>query len=104
MGTGMALVKSDVSGNIERLRTRFATDTEAFKHVSDIVLREVAAGQHTGGSSCTKGLLWLKRYGAHSVASIFSFTAHPQRNGIPVGHSGSLAGGAHNAYSRIGCI
>lgn len=61
MGTGLALVKGDVSGNIERLRTRFRTDPDAFKYINDIVLQEVAAGQHTGSSSCTKGLLWLKR-------------------------------------------
>ena len=62
LGTGFALVKSDVGGNIDRLATRAATNPVAYEpDVFQIVRDEVAAGTQGGSSSCTKGLLWLKR-------------------------------------------
>lgn len=62
LGTAFALVKKDVGGNIDRLAARAATnpaayDTDVFQMVRD----DVAVGTHTGSSSVTKGLLWLKR-------------------------------------------
>ncbi len=61
LGTGMALVKNDVGGNINRLQQRYATDPNRFTLLDAIVQQEVAGGVHTQSSSCTKGLLWLKR-------------------------------------------
>lgn len=61
LGTSFALVRSDVGGNIDRLRARQATAPEKFALVFDIVLAEMAAGEQNGSSSATKGLLWLKR-------------------------------------------
>lgn len=62
LGTGFGLVKHDVGGNIDRLAACAATKTDAYlPDVFQMVRDDVAAGTHTGGSSVTKGLLWLKR-------------------------------------------
>ncbi|GAB4818195.1 hypothetical protein N2152v2_005241 [Parachlorella kessleri] len=62
LGTGFALVKSDVGGNIDRLATRAATNPAAYEpDIFQMVRDDVAAGSHMGSSSVTKGLLWLKR-------------------------------------------
>ena len=55
-------MRSDVGGNIDRLRGRQATDPQKYELVFDIVLAEVAVGSQNGSSSATKGLLWLKRH------------------------------------------
>lgn len=61
LGTSFALVRSDVGGNINRLKARQAAEPQTFALVFDIVLAEVAAGEQNGNSSATKGLLWLER-------------------------------------------
>ena len=62
LGTGLALVRSDVGGNIERVATAAARDPPAYEpDLFQLVRDDVAAGTHTASSSVTKGLLWLKR-------------------------------------------
>ncbi len=62
LGTGFVIVKSDVGGNIDRLATRAATQPQRYDpDIFQIVRDEVAEGAQGGSSSCTKGLLWLKR-------------------------------------------
>lgn len=61
LGTAFALVKTDIGGNIERLAQRQAKDPERYKRLFTIVQDEVVEKTHTDNSSCTKGLLWLKR-------------------------------------------
>ena len=59
-GTSFLIVRSDVGGNINRLAERQAQDPVRYKIVDGIIDEEVAR-QDLGSSSCTKGLLWLKR-------------------------------------------
>ena len=62
LGTGFALVRHDVGGNIERLATCAATKPAEYEaDVFQMVRDDVAAGTHTASTSVTKGLLWLKR-------------------------------------------
>lgn len=61
LGTAFALVKSDINGNIQRLADRSAEDPDRYKRLFTIVQDEVVSGTHGGSTSCTKGLLWLKR-------------------------------------------
>ncbi|KAL4518639.1 hypothetical protein Ndes2437B_g00728 [Nannochloris sp. 'desiccata'] len=62
LGTGFGLVKSDVGGNIDRLATRAATQPDLYNpDIFQILRDEVIQGTHVESSSCTKGLLWLKR-------------------------------------------
>ncbi|KAF8071222.1 GLTP1 [Scenedesmus sp. PABB004] len=60
-GSAFALVKNDISHNIERLRTRFLTDPLKFELLFAIIEDEVERDDHAHSRSCTKGLLWLKR-------------------------------------------
>eukprot|EP00879_Flechtneria_rotunda_P020748 GHRR01021838.1.p4 GENE.GHRR01021838.1~~GHRR01021838.1.p4 ORF type:complete len:113 (+),score=21.99 GHRR01021838.1:363-701(+) len=61
-GTGLGLIKSDISNNIQRLRDRFLTNPIQFQLLFSIIDEEVSRNDHTHGKSCTKGLLWLKRW------------------------------------------
>jgi hypothetical protein len=61
LGTGFTVVRIDVNGNIERLHNRFITSAEDYELIHKLVEVEVQNKEHTSNSSCTKGLLWLKR-------------------------------------------
>ncbi|KAJ1917301.1 hypothetical protein IWQ60_001791 [Tieghemiomyces parasiticus] len=50
-------VKSDMTGNITKVRTKYATDPAAFDTLQKIVLSEANQKDKTA----TQGLLWLKR-------------------------------------------
>ena len=61
LGTGFTVVRIDVNGNIERLQKRFVTSAAQYEIISAILEDEVKSGDPKDNSSCTKGLLWLKR-------------------------------------------
>uniref|UniRef100_A0A7S2Z8A6 Glycolipid transfer protein domain-containing protein n=1 Tax=Chloropicon laureae TaxID=464258 RepID=A0A7S2Z8A6_9CHLO len=62
LGTGFTVVRIDVSGNIDRLQKRFESSGERrYDNIYAILEDEVAKNEQTDNSSCTKGLLWLKR-------------------------------------------
>jgi Glycolipid transfer protein (GLTP) len=54
--------RADVSGNIERLAARAKALGGDSVLLFDIVGAEIADGSAAGSHSCTKGLLWLKRF------------------------------------------
>ncbi|KMT16590.1 hypothetical protein BVRB_3g048780 [Beta vulgaris subsp. vulgaris] len=60
-GAAMALVKSDIGGNITRLENKYNSDPENFKYLYSMVQIEVETKTAKGSSSCTNGLLWLTR-------------------------------------------
>eukprot|EP01018_Ginkgo_biloba_P040924 Gb_10149 [translate_table: standard] len=60
-GAAMALVKSDVGGNISRLDAKYSLDPSAYHLLYDIVRKEIAEKTAKGSSSCTNALLWLTR-------------------------------------------
>eukprot|EP00892_Ulva_mutabilis_P005166 jgi/Ulvmu1/3020/UM015_0060.1 len=74
LGTGLIIVRADVSGNIERLRTRWKSNSEAYAAVTDIALLEKSKGEHEGSRSCAKGLLWLTR-GMRFIVQLLQCTA-----------------------------
>ncbi|KAJ9154140.1 hypothetical protein P3X46_027507 [Hevea brasiliensis] len=57
----MALVKSDIGGNITRLEAKYSSDPTKYTHLYTMVQEEVDAKIAKGSSSCTNGLLWLTR-------------------------------------------
>uniref|UniRef100_A0A7S3QL51 Glycolipid transfer protein domain-containing protein n=2 Tax=Dunaliella tertiolecta TaxID=3047 RepID=A0A7S3QL51_DUNTE len=61
LGAAFKLVEYDISGNIQRLESKIPQDAERYQRLFTIVQDEVVAGTHNDSSSCTKGLLWLKR-------------------------------------------
>ncbi|KAK9931196.1 hypothetical protein M0R45_018483 [Rubus argutus] len=60
-GAAMALVKSDVGGNITRLETKYSSNPSEFNLLYSLVRAEVEAKTAKASSSCTNGLLWLTR-------------------------------------------
>ncbi|GLT71407.1 hypothetical protein SLA2020_434280 [Shorea laevis] len=59
-GGAMALVKTDIGGNITRLESKYSSNPSEFNHLYSMVRAEVAA-KTANGASCTSGLLWLTR-------------------------------------------
>mmetsp|Transcript_1216 Transcript_1216/g.4965 ORF Transcript_1216/g.4965 Transcript_1216/m.4965 type:complete len:207 (+) Transcript_1216:243-863(+) len=73
LGTGCYPVKADMNGNIERLAARFAEDQAEYKHLFNIVKKEIESGKQEDNAGCTKGLLWLKRamdFVLHTLAAL----------------------------------
>ncbi|XP_059448521.1 glycolipid transfer protein 1-like [Corylus avellana] len=60
-GAAMALVKTDIGGNVSRLESRYSSNPSEFNHLYSMVRAEVEAKTAKGSSSCTNGLLWLTR-------------------------------------------
>ncbi|KAJ0974031.1 hypothetical protein J5N97_015996 [Dioscorea zingiberensis] len=60
-GAAMALVKSDIGGNITRLEAKYNSDPAKFKFLYNMVHTEVESKTAKSSSSCTNGLLWLTR-------------------------------------------
>ncbi|GAB2294391.1 Glycolipid transfer protein 1 [Dionaea muscipula] len=60
-GAAMAIVKSDIGGNISRLESKYSSDPTKFNFLYNMVKVEVETKTAKGSSSCTNGLLWLTR-------------------------------------------
>ncbi|KAL8547932.1 hypothetical protein ACS0TY_007293 [Phlomoides rotata] len=60
-GAAMAIVKSDIGGNITRLENKYLSNPAKYEHLYSLVQEEVDAKTAKGSSSCTNGLLWLTR-------------------------------------------
>lgn len=76
-GTAMAMVKSDVGGNISRLDQRYDTDASAYEKLYDIIKKEVAAGKAKDSNSCSNALLWLTRAMDFLVELFHNLLSHP---------------------------
>ncbi|TPX72355.1 hypothetical protein SpCBS45565_g00439 [Spizellomyces sp. 'palustris'] len=57
MGAAFTPVKSDLQGNITKIRARYSENPEKNKTLQELVITERAEGKKTA----TEGLLWLKR-------------------------------------------
>ncbi|XAR48950.1 hypothetical protein NMG60_11031945 [Bertholletia excelsa] len=60
-GAAMAVVKSDIGGNISRLESMYSSNTTRFNYLFSFVQAEVETKTAKSSSSCTNGLLWLTR-------------------------------------------
>ncbi|XP_068489077.1 glycolipid transfer protein 1-like isoform X1 [Phaseolus vulgaris] len=60
-GAAMALVKSDIGGNITRLETMYSSNPSRFNYLYSLVQVEIETKTAKSSSSCTNGLLWLTR-------------------------------------------
>mmetsp|Transcript_3618 Transcript_3618/g.8993 ORF Transcript_3618/g.8993 Transcript_3618/m.8993 type:complete len:446 (-) Transcript_3618:66-1403(-) len=61
LGSALAIVKSDISGNIDKIRAAYARGGEDCVTLEDIVREEVRAKRTTASDSASDALLWLKR-------------------------------------------
>jgi len=59
--TAFAPVKSDINGNISKLRKKYDTNPEKFVTLQDIVNSEIEEKTTKAKNSATDALLWLKR-------------------------------------------
>ncbi|KAJ8765180.1 hypothetical protein K2173_011440 [Erythroxylum novogranatense] len=76
-GAAMALVKTDIGGNITRLETKYLTNPTKYNHLYTMVEEEVQAKTAKSSSSCTNGLLWLTRAMDFLVELFRDLLAHP---------------------------
>ncbi|XP_074581227.1 glycolipid transfer protein 1-like [Curcuma longa] len=76
-GAALAIVKSDIGGNITRLENKYNSDPAKFEHLYSIVQVEVDANTAKGSSSCTNGLLWLTRAMDFLVELFRNLLMHP---------------------------
>ncbi|XP_010262376.1 PREDICTED: glycolipid transfer protein 1-like [Nelumbo nucifera] len=60
-GAAMTLVKTDISGNISRLESKYSSNPSEFNLLYSMVRVEIEAKTAKASSSCTNGLLWLTR-------------------------------------------
>lgn len=92
LGTGFTVVRIDVNGNIDRLNKRFVSSAAEYENIYAILDQEVQRNDHTDNSSCTKGLLWLKR-AMHLVVEILRIL-HQDK-------SASVYDAANAAYEKV---
>jgi len=76
-GAAMALVKSDIGGNISRLDAKYELDPSANRLLYDIVRKEIEEKTAKGSSSCTNALLWLTRAMDFMVELFRNLLQHP---------------------------
>lgn len=76
-GAAMALVKTDIGGNITRLETKYNSDPSKFEQLYSMVEVEVENKTAKGSSSCTNGLLWLTRAMDFLVELFHNLLMHP---------------------------
>ncbi|XP_014512247.1 glycolipid transfer protein 1 [Vigna radiata var. radiata] len=75
-GASMALVKSDIGGNISRLETKYASNPTRFNYLYTLVQVEIETNTTKSSSSCTNGLLWLTRAMDFLVALFQNLVEH----------------------------
>lgn len=91
-GKGLAIVRSDVGGNIDRLDRAFQSDKMAFATLTSIPAAEltrVASPSDLDGKSDAKGLLWLVRAQLFVAALL---------RGLAADRSSKVAAAARAAY------
>ncbi|GAU46411.1 hypothetical protein TSUD_28270 [Trifolium subterraneum] len=76
-GAAMALVKSDIGGNISRLEAKYSSNPAKFNCLYSLVQVEVETKTAKASSSCTNGLLWLTRAMDFLVALFRNLIEHP---------------------------
>ncbi|KAM0944001.1 putative glycolipid transfer protein [Dioscorea sansibarensis] len=76
-GAALALVKSDIEGNISRLEAKHNSDPSKFDLLYNIVSIEVENRTTEASSSCTNALLWLTRALDFIVELFRNLLEHP---------------------------
>ncbi|KAF8394252.1 hypothetical protein HHK36_020459 [Tetracentron sinense] len=76
-GAAMALVKSDIGGNISRLESKYSSNPSEFNLLYSMVQTEIEAKKAKASSSCTNGLLWLTRAMDFLVELFRNLLEHP---------------------------
>eukprot|EP01018_Ginkgo_biloba_P022761 Gb_12773 [translate_table: standard] len=78
LGPSMAVIRSDVGGNIERLDELYGLERSEYDSLYDIVRKEAAEGTAKKPLSCTKAVLWLTRAMDFIVVLFRDLLDHPE--------------------------
>jgi len=76
-GAAMAIVKTDIGGNITRLENKYCSDPSKYEHLYTMAQEEVQNKTAKASSSCTTGLLWLTRAMDFLVELFRNLLEHP---------------------------
>ncbi|KAJ8547216.1 hypothetical protein K7X08_010802 [Anisodus acutangulus] len=90
-GASMTLVKSDISGNISRLESKYNDNSSRFNYLYSFVQAEVEIKTAKSSSSCTNGLLWLTRAMDFIVVLFHNLAQH---------QDWSMSQACNNSYSK----
>ncbi|KAL7105534.1 hypothetical protein ACP275_07G050600 [Erythranthe tilingii] len=90
-GAAMTIVKSDISGNISRLESKFNSNPSRFNYLYNLVQAEVETKTAKSSCSCTNGLLWLTRAMDFLVELFRNLAEH---------HDWSMSQVCNDAYSK----
>lgn len=94
LGTAFSLVHADINGNITRLSEQYKCDQIKYTTLFSIVTDEMSKGLQGGSSSCTKGILWLKR-AMEFTACILDRLSRQEGNDL------SLSSAVTEAYTSV---
>ncbi|CAO4368556.1 unnamed protein product [Caenorhabditis nigoni] len=98
LGTTFTLVRKDIQGNVDKVRTRFEKDQEGQKYLQDLIDADLA--EHGGKFGiATEGLLWLKR-GLQFMLELLSEMVAAYNNGQPHAKTEDLSAAVATAYAK----
>ncbi|WOH16177.1 hypothetical protein DCAR_0935726 [Daucus carota subsp. sativus] len=75
-GPAMAIVKSDVGGNISRLEHKYESNPTRFNYLFGYVQAEIETDTAKSWTSCTNAILWLTRAMDFLVELFNNFSQH----------------------------
>eukprot|EP00253_Pinus_taeda_P027143 PITA_27143 len=78
LGPSMAVIRSDIEGNIQRLEEICGSGKSEYKFLYEIVRKEVAEGTAKKPLSCTRAILWLTRAMDFTVVLLRDLLEQPE--------------------------
>lgn len=78
IGPSMAVIRSDIVGNIQRLEEICGSGKSEYKFLYEIVRKEVAEGTAKNPLSCTRAILWLTRAMDFTVVLLRDLLEQPE--------------------------
>jgi len=78
LGPSMAVIRSDIGGNIQRLEEICGSGKSEYKFLYEIVRKEAAEGTAKKPLSCTRAILWLTRAMDFSVVLLRDLMEQPE--------------------------
>lgn len=78
LGPPMAVIRSDIGGNIQRLEDICGSGKPEYNFLYEIVRKEVAEGTAKKPLSCTKAILWLTRAMDFTVVLLRDLLEQPE--------------------------
>lgn len=79
IGPTMAVLRGDVSQNIQRMEGLYSSDPSKYANVTEIIKKEVGEGTARKGNSCCRSFVWLTRSLDFSVALLQILVKEPMK-------------------------